>query len=65
MVVRISRSSWYLRGQCASSAALERVADRGKTDRAANATIEFVTAFYRARHSLLSRCGGEAVGDEC
>ncbi len=45
VVVRIPRSSWYLRGQCASSAALERVADRGKTDRAANATIEFVTAF--------------------
>lgn len=62
VVAKFFWSSGFLCGQCASVAVLDLVADQGKTDRAATATIDFVTAFCRAFQSLVFR-RGEAVGD--
>lgn len=49
-------------GQCASIAVLDLAVDHGKTDRAADATIEFVTAFCRVVQDAESRgwCFGAA-----
>lgn len=49
--------------QCASIAVLDLAGDHSRTDRAADATIEFVTAFHQAlKRSCCFGAGGEAGG---